>query len=193
MRKSSHGQVREPALEYILSLIRIQVANKYIKEGTKVADLGCGYNGIFLRRIAKRIKLGDGYDVSVKNKNLTKNIILNNTDLNKNNFGKSKYYDHVTALAVLEHVENPNRFLKLAKKILKPGGTLIITTPHKRSKKILELFSRIGILSKEEIGDHKNYFDEHRMKTDLKNLDFKIIKLGTFEFGLNICCVAKKV
>lgn len=50
----------------------------------------------------------------------------------------SNRYDAVTLFDVLEHVEDPRRFLKRIHAALKPGGVLLLTTPN-----IESLFSRL--------------------------------------------------
>jgi 2-polyprenyl-3-methyl-5-hydroxy-6-metoxy-1,4-benzoquinol methylase len=191
-RKTSHTENREPVLEYVLSWIRFQTAQKYIAKNSTVADLGCGYNATFLKRLSQNILKGVGYDVSVAKRGLPKNITLKEINLNKSVGGPSSF-DNVTALAILEHVKNPARFINQIKSILRKSGKFIITTPHKRSKPILEFLSSQGLISKDEITDHKNYFDEALLGKTLKNSGYKIIKLETFSLGLNIICVAKKI
>lgn len=41
------------------------------------------------------------------------------------------YYDGVVASEVIEHVINPELFMKSCIKALKPGGKLFITTPNR--------------------------------------------------------------
>ncbi|HJY98762.1 MAG TPA: class I SAM-dependent methyltransferase [Patescibacteria group bacterium] len=186
-------QKAEPFLEYLLSVLRFKKVEQYIPKNSIIADLGCGYQGNFLRHVSSKIKLGIGYDVSVSKKNLPKNVTLISTNLNKKPNAKNNYYDCVAALAVLEHVENPEPFINNARTILKNGGRLIITTPHKKAKPILEFLSlKLGLISKEEILDHKNYFDETTLRRLLDSQRFKNIKIGTFEWGLNLFAVARK-
>ncbi len=193
-RKVSHSEKREPLLENFLSQLRFLKVWGNTKRGSVVADLGCGYKGAFLRKISGKIKSGIGYDISVSNKDLPKNIVLKKVDLNGNIDKRKDYFDVITALAVLEHINNPVRFLKQAKKMLKRNGKLIITTPDKSGKKILEFLSfNLGLISKKEISDHKNYFDKEKIESLAKNAELKIIKIGTFEFGWNIIFVGQKV
>lgn len=195
MRKISHAQNKEPILEYILSEIRLKKAESYIKDGSIVADLGCGYNGNFLRKISNKISLGVGYDVSVKNKNLPKNIFLRISNINKKINTKGKRFDIVTALAVIEHVKNPESFLKNVRGMLKKGGKVIITTPHKNGKIILEFLSyKLGLISRDEIDDHKNYYDQKTLRDLLKKSGYKILDINSFGLGwLNIFCRAQKI
>lgn len=194
MRATSHTQNEEPFLEHFLSELRFQQAIKYIDKNSVIADIGCGFSGNLLKRIKGKIKTGIGYDISVAKKGLPENILLKKADLNKTIDNRKNYFDVITALAVLEHVENPEGFLKQIKAILKGKGRIIITTPHKRGKTILEFLSlKLGLISRSEIKDHKNYFNERMLKVLLKKVGFKIIKLGSFEFGWNLFCVAQKV
>jgi 2-polyprenyl-3-methyl-5-hydroxy-6-metoxy-1,4-benzoquinol methylase len=194
MRKTSHAQEKEPILEYLLRELRFRKVFKYVKKDSIVADLGCGYHGAFLKRISKKIKKGIGYDVAVTASGLPENIILKKGILGKVNTFPKDYFDIVVALAVLEHIDNPEVFLRLAKSMLKKGGVLIITTPHKKGKKALEILSsRLGAVSRGEITDHKIYFDKDGLKKLLKKCGLKVVKLETFEFGLNLFSAAQKV
>jgi SAM-dependent methyltransferase len=39
-------------------------------------------------------------------------------------------FDAIVAIEVIEHLENPYQFLRKAQALLKPGGTMIVTTPN---------------------------------------------------------------
>ena len=193
MRKSSHGQRSEPILEQILARLRFNKAAKYIKVGSIIADIGCGYNAEFLKSVSKKIKKGVGFDVSVTKKGLPENIALIKTDINKSIKEKINYFDAITALAVLEHVESPSKIIANTKNILKKGGELIITTPHKKLKPYLEFLSKIGLLSKDEIGDHKTYFTHKTLRGLLVSGGFKVIIIENFEMSFNIFALARKI
>ncbi len=193
MRKLSHFEGKEPLLESLLRDVRFYIASKYIPNNSNVADFGCGYNGKLLNNISSKIKSGVGFDISVSKNQNQSNIKLYKADINKKiNFNNTKY-DCITTLAVLEHVKSPNQYVKNLVAKLKPNGVLIITTPHKRSRLILETLSFwFGLISKDEIIDHKNYFTQSKLETIMKANSLKIIKLNTFEFGCNLLCVVKK-
>lgn len=192
-RKSSHFQSKEPPSEIILREMRFAIAGRYISENSTVADLGCGYHGKFLHRISAKIKSGVGFDISVSQNQRNKKIRLVRSNLNKEIRHPYVKFDYVVALAVLEHTENPTHLIKMARKILKKGGKLIITTPHERSKKILEFLAyRLGLISKNEILDHKNYFTNISLRNLISRNKLKIVRLETFEFGYNILCISEK-
>lgn len=194
MRKTSHMQSKEPILEKFLSIMRFNQALKYVQKNDIVADIGCGYHGYLLSSIADKIKKGIGYDLSVSKLNLPKNIFLKQVNINKKIDSKKNYFDTVIALAILEHVENPVFFIKRLKSLLKKNGKIVITTPHRRGKKLLEFLSyTLKMVSTDEISDHKNYFDEKKLQKLLLQNGFRIIKIKTFEFGVNLLAVAQKI
>lgn len=55
-------------------------------------------------------------------------------------FGRATF-DAVISTEVLEHLENPHHLVKEFARILRPGGTLVVTTPN-----ILNVYSRIHFL-----------------------------------------------
>ena len=194
-RKKSHFETPEPILEHLLRFLRFRKMSKYIGINSKVVDVGCGYNGEFLRSINRKIIAGVGYDISVNHKAQSNTIKLINVDLNNKLLWKGKEkFDLAVSSAVIEHIENPTHFLSSINGLLKKNGVLLITTPHIRSKKILEYLSmNLGLISEGEIADHKQYFDENSLAKVLINTGFQVVEISTFEFGLNIFCLAKRI
>ena len=92
--------------------------------------------------------------------------------------------DAVTALAVLEHVDDPRQFVAEAYRILRPGGVCVMTTPSPGARPLLEFLAyRLKVISEADIRDHKRYL--HR--DDLYNLfrSFQTVMVDHFQFGLN--------
>lgn len=192
IRKKSHFQDKEPILEELLQFIRFQRVFPYINSRSKVLDVGCGYNGAMLSAISSKIYEGMGIDVSVSKKTIANNIKLSSqrsAKLQKN------YFDLATCLAVVEHLEKPIALLKIAYKSLKKNGKLIITTPSPIAKPILEFLAfRLGIVSKQEIKDHKKYYSKDELISLLVSCGFKqkCIEVKSFSFGMNTFAIAKK-
>jgi SAM-dependent methyltransferase len=102
----------------------------------------------------------------------------------------------VASLAVLEHLE-PAALPFLAaeiRRVLKPGGQAIITTPHAFSDPILRTLAFLGLVSKEEIEEHQNLFRRRHLRSLLRAAGFPEagIRVEGFLCGLNILVVAEK-
>lgn len=195
MRKTSHFQKKEPLFENILQWLRFSKVASYIKNNSELLDMGCGYQMSFLYYLDEKIKRGVGIDVSVNKNKKSKNInyFISRVD-QKINAPVGKF-DCVTSLAVIEHVTNPGIMLKEAYRLLRKDGVLIITTPSKYAKPILEFLSfKLHLVSPDEISDHKRYYDIDSLKKEIVSAGFKkdCVKTKYFQCGVNILAIAVK-
>jgi 2-polyprenyl-3-methyl-5-hydroxy-6-metoxy-1,4-benzoquinol methylase len=103
------------------------------------------------------------------------------------------HFDYVTLLAILEHLGNPEEVMRELHRVLKPGGTLFITTPTIYAKPVLEFMAfKLGIISREEIRDHKRYFTKKDLEDICRKVGFSEYKYHYFQFYLNGFLRAKK-
>ncbi|CAL8142648.1 unnamed protein product [Orchesella dallaii] len=109
-------------------------------EGFKILDIGCG-GGILSEGLAKLGATVVGLDPGEKN------VATARTHLTDELKTRVTYecgviedyvmrhppndFDAVVMSEVIEHVENPKEFLHTALKLLKPGGSVFITTPNR--------------------------------------------------------------
>ena len=162
----------------------------YIPEGCVLADLGCG-NGDLLLRISARINHGYGIDTKVERNDKDSKLTFKSADLNSNIPLGDESVDVVTALAVLEHLTNPDNFVKEIVRILKPNGCFIMTTPSPKAKRLLELLAyKLKVISENDIRDHKTYYGKEQL-LDLF-AKFSLVKIDYFQFGLNTVVIASK-
>lgn len=116
-------------------------------EGVKIADIGCG-GGILTECLARIGAHVTGLDASTELIDIAKeHIKLDPITLERVNYIQTsieefspqneKLYDVVVASEVLEHVENPEIFLKECVRILKPGGSIFVTTINKTVTSLL--------------------------------------------------------
>ena len=64
-------------------------------------------------------------------------------------------------LAVLEHLDEPIKILREVERVLRPRGRLLLTVPSWYAKPVLEFLAfRLGIINKDEITDHKTYYNK---------------------------------
>lgn len=192
-RKNSWGENKTSLLDKIIENQRLNVVNKHIKNGTKMLDLGCGYEGKILFKFKNKIASGIGIDLSVGKGDRKIKLLKGRVDRHLNI--RTGSFDLITALAVIEHVDNPQKMLSESYRLLKRNGILILTTPSHHSKPLLELLAfNLNLISKDEILDHKRYYDLSTLKKDLVSAGFKNNKvlIKYFQIGLNIVAVAKK-
>lgn len=194
-RNKSHFEDREPILEGLFQKLRFSSVDKYIKNNSKLLDLGCGFKGSFLINQKSKISEGTGYDLKVTKQKITNNIKLFSKRLDKNLNLPRNYYDVVTSLAVVEHLDNPEQMIRQVYTTLKNSGSLILTTPSPISKKVLEFLAyRLHIVSEQEIKDHKKYHSLEDLQKMLISAGFKKKNtyLKSFGLGFNNLAVAQK-
>jgi 2-polyprenyl-3-methyl-5-hydroxy-6-metoxy-1,4-benzoquinol methylase len=181
-------------LDKFIRYLRINKVKKHIPRGSVVCDIGCGKDFYFLKKISSLIKHGIGFDEEVSNY-CSGNNELRNQKISDIIPLENESCDVVTMAAVLEHLIFPQEILNESIRILKNGGKLILTTPTPRSKLILNFLAfKLNLIDKNEINDHKNYFNHEDIKLMLLKSGFKEenIKISFFEFFLNSFIVAKK-
>ncbi len=156
-------------IKYLTKKIRVAKAKKFILDNKdkRLLDLGCGDKS-FIKSFRNLYAVG-----------LDKKY---GQDIEKKLNYKDNYFDYITMLAVIEHLDNPFNVIKECHRILKENGLLIITTPYKKTEIFIKLYHYNNL-------GHKQYFT----KQDFKSLkEFYFIHYSTFEFGLNRLVVLKK-
>lgn len=187
----------EPILEPILRELRFGVAKRQLRQilnnQKDILDYGSGPEAKFyfyLKNNRIPFKNYFCFDPLVKNaKKYSKNIkfIKNIKSI------KKRKYDLVSMFAVLEHLDYPDFDYKFIIDNIKPGGYLLITTPTKLAKNVLEFLSyKIGIVSKREIKEHKHYFNINEIKILFKKYGLKSVKSRLFELGMNNFILLRK-
>lgn len=186
-------------LEDLLAKLRADNANSkipYSLRKGKILDIGCGSYPYFLINTDFNEKYG--IDPSLKLSEIIDNKLnLQTFDVAKNTLPfKDSYFDVVTMLAVFEHIDNSKLLsvLKEIERVLKNNGLFIITTPAPWSDKLLHLMARVGLISSEEIHEHKTHHSKKRIENVLLDAGFKKtkIKSGYFEIYMNMWFTATK-
>ncbi len=194
-RLVSHFQNEEPFLEEILRQIRFLAVTPLVKQNSTVLDLGCGFNGRFLKRISKKIKEGTGYDVSVKKEPVASNIKLFPKQIEGKLTLPRNHFDLITSMAVFEHLGKTQTILNNSYRALKKGGIFVITTPNPKGKPLLDLLAfKLKLISQVEISDHKHYYTPEEIRKLFLRAGFKKnkINISYFWFGCNIMARAAK-
>jgi 2-polyprenyl-3-methyl-5-hydroxy-6-metoxy-1,4-benzoquinol methylase len=190
-------------LEEFLSKQRASLVNKkiapHLRQG-RILDIGCGNYPLFLMGTVFSEKYGLDKIVQQTGNELfkTHKITLQNFDMENENdlHFNDDYFDVVTMLAVIEHIE-PDRvtiILKEIYRVLKPGGMYILTTPAPWTDSLLRFMAKLRLVSPSEIEEHKSTYSHSKISSILQNSNFSSEKLqcGYFEMSMNIWATAIK-
>jgi SAM-dependent methyltransferase len=162
----------------------------------RILDIGCGSYPAFLvtTRFAERYGL-DRVTLSEVNEpglRLVEHDIANAAALPF----EDAFFEVVTMLAVFEHLETStlSRLLVEIRRVLRPGGVYVMTTPTRWTEGLLKAMSSLRLVSHEEVGEHKAQYSRHEVASLLRaaGFDHSHIRHGTFELGMNLWAAAQK-
>ncbi len=171
-------------IEPMLEQLRIFKVRKYIPKGGVLVDIGCGDNMPLLKSVSSVMKKCIGIDIDTKPKKMG-NISVLQMNIQKKIDLPSGSADAITLLAVLEHLKYPEDVLKECKRILKPGGVLLVTVPSPANEPLLNILSVFMLVRREMIHQHENYFTPKILKDMCKKVGFSSYKVELFELGFN--------
>ena len=194
-------------LDFIIDVLRSK-----LPAGAQVLDVGCG-NGVISRSLGEKGFNVQGVDVSPK-------AIERARSLNK--FSNVKFdvvsaeqlvangqqYHAVICSEVLEHLNEPNKLLKVLHEILKEDGVLIVTVPNGKGprevlitkpvitlqkknnwmwkfvQKIKSVFGYSGTTVQSAADDltHIQFFTKSSLEELAKKTQFSIIRFGKTNF-----------
>lgn len=89
-------------------------------------------------------------------------------------------FDFVTIFEVLEHIEKPREFLMTVRRVLKPGGYLLISIPNAPFQFLkARIFKFLGIRKEAFLGpgEHIVHYTRKTIKQFLRNVGFSIVKI----------------
>jgi 2-polyprenyl-3-methyl-5-hydroxy-6-metoxy-1,4-benzoquinol methylase len=96
-------------------------------------------------------------------------------------------YDTIVCLAVIEHINPPKVhevFCKF-KNILNQNGKILITTPTREAKPILEFMAFVGFLDKNNLAEHKHYWCKKEIFVLAEKAGLFVKTYNKFQFGCN--------
>ena len=197
--KSSSGFTRgKGLLEPFLARQRANVANRLIKSELRdgrILDVGCGSYPYFLSHTSFKEKFAIDQLPPAQDES---NIAWHTLDLNSKPSlpFEDSYFSVISMLAVAEHL-NPNSLVELfseARRTLKPGGRLIVTTPAAWSDGLLKFMARLNLVSAEEIDEHVYAYTLPLLGWYFGKAGFEMkkIEFGYLEMGLNMWAFAER-
>lgn len=152
------------------------------KSGSKkILDVGCG-SGFFLETASRMgwNATGTEYDDFSVNLCKSKGLYVIKGSIEDIKLEKGSY-DAITSFEVIEHLSTPSSHLSTLFSLLKPGGTLYITTPNFNAVTKRLFKSNWSVISYPE---HLTYFTPKTLNTTLKSVGF--IKLKLVSDGISV-------
>lgn len=153
--------------------IVLDIITTYLKKSskTKVLDIGCG-SGLMLNSL-EDIGQTFGMDMSIEAINFSKEIFRGRVELgflpNQIPY-KKNYFNLITALDVVEHVDQDIDSLKAIRSHLAPDGMAVITVPA-----YMFLWSKF-----DELNEHKRRYTLTELNAKLVESGFKVEKISYF-------------
>ena len=173
---------------YFQEMIRYEAVLKRLpRSATQVVDLGCG-DGYLSYLMAKAGHVVTSVDLSAnrlkKFESVAREYHIQQVQADIKNTGlPASFFDAVVCSEVLEHIEGYEDVLREAHRILKPGGTFIVTVPYNEQLKIIicphchKPFYRDG---------HVNSFNKKNLAESLKKAGFDVELQTMFRSKLSV-------
>ncbi len=149
-------------------------------------DVGCG-TGVFLSELRKAGLNGEGLDLSESAVQQARQRRLMAHSTTVESFVPASPIDVVTAFDVIEHVLDPVSFLENARRLVRAGGRLALTTPDTTSL-ICSIMGRRWYFYIPE--QHLFYFNRYNLQKLLARLHFEVVHVSrarkalTFDYSL---------
>jgi len=163
------------------SILRKMIQRNISKEDILLLDVGCGsawFSKFFVPKGKKVVSL----DVSFTNAfNAMTSVLVSNhaavvADVYELPFGENTF-DCIVASEIMEHLYDPELFVKKLIYILKPGGKLIITTPNNEK---LEYYLCVHCNKPTPKNAHLHSFNKEKIEKILTNVPNKDVKIKLF-------------
>jgi SAM-dependent methyltransferase len=199
LRKRAFGQNYRPTM---IDRFGVWLSARQIRRftgslsGKSLGDFGCGYEAAFARTVLSNLEKLVLVD-SALNPELKQDLHVKAIEgilPDALEQVASASLDVVLCISVLEHLWDPLAVLRHCLRIVRPDGVCLFNVPSWRGKKFLEFSAfRLGLSPKDEMDDHKTYYDVKDFWPLLVRAGFlpSGIRCFSHKFGLNTFAVCR--
>jgi SAM-dependent methyltransferase len=198
VRSSAYGEHRQ---QTVVDRFGVWLGGREVRRNAnfvdaRFADFGCGFNATFARtqlesaRSALLVDIALASDLAQHPKVTAIESWL--PELLPDVPDRS--LDIVLCLSVLEHLWEPAEALVHFRRIIAPGGILIVNAPSWLGKPLLEFAAfKLGVSPADEMDDHKAYYDPRDLWPLLVRAGFtpSAIRCHRHKFGLNTSAICR--
>lgn len=161
--------------------LREYIISKIPKDVKSILDVGCG-NGWVAKEFLPEGKQVYSLDISVTNPVKVKKLYPDekHIGITADSFHlpfNNNSFDCIIASEIIEHVFNPAGFVNELFRVVKKGGSLIVTTPYKEK---LIYYLCIHCNQKTPANAHIHSFDEKKLENFYSGSDLESFKHETF-------------
>ncbi len=129
-----YNENSRPYTKYPFQLAEYLFLRFKMKKGQKLLDVGCG-RGDFTRGFKDAGLEVFGLDREKGSSEILKGIEVKTADIKNDPFPfDNETFDFVFSKSVIEHLLEPDNFIKECRRVLKPGGRIIVMAPDWQSQ-----------------------------------------------------------
>jgi 2-polyprenyl-3-methyl-5-hydroxy-6-metoxy-1,4-benzoquinol methylase len=163
---------------------RIAAARPFLEKGN-LLDVGCR-TGELARDVDPAKYVGvdqDEESIAIARRKFPAHRFLTLAEFSAS--PRASQFDQIVGLAVIEHVDDPKEWLAWLRSLLKPGGQIILTTPHPSARWLHEVGATIGLFSREGAKEHRELINRDRMTELAEASGFRIHHYDKFLLRCN--------
>lgn len=102
-----------------------------------------------------------------------------------NKVSEHERFDVIVGLAVLEHLDEPQDQLTMWSGMLKPGGRIVLTTPHPSYEWILTVGAKLRLFDRHSLDEHEDLLDLARIQQLAGAAGLEVERYRRFLLGAN--------
>lgn len=154
----------------------------WLKPGARVLDIGC-HQGEFLERLGPSIRDSVGLDPLARPRD-SSTFSLRAVPFAEPLDYPAGRFDAIILLATLEHIRDKVPLAREARRLLAPGGRLIMTVPSPRVDDIVHTLVRLGLADGMSLEEHHG-FKPADTRPIFEAAGLQLEAHETFQLGLN--------
>jgi 2-polyprenyl-3-methyl-5-hydroxy-6-metoxy-1,4-benzoquinol methylase len=175
-----------PLLTDYLMRRRNELVSRYVRG--EVLDIGCGMGTIIPFLDAGQryvgIEISPEFVAYLSQRFPQWRFYNCNVDEEPLELGDQRF-DTVLLVAVVEHLAHPEKVLADIQKVLRSGGSLIITTPTLWGQRVHRLGARLGFFHPHAAAGHVCAYGYAAMRNLVNGVGLEIVEYKRFELGFN--------